>query len=72
MAVSEAVVAGDTEKVANVTTNPPKEESDIGDMVKYENGQDEALKYIQAVSGSYTEEDERRVRRKIDMYMLPW
>ncbi|KAL4790831.1 hypothetical protein BDV19DRAFT_371544 [Aspergillus venezuelensis] len=50
--------------------NSPKEESDIGDMVKYENGQDEALKYIHAVPVSYTEEDERRVRHKIDMYML--
>ncbi|KAL4964518.1 putative MFS allantoate transporter [Aspergillus stella-maris] len=41
-------------------------------MVKYEKGQDEALKYIHAVPVSYTEEDERRVRRKIDIYLLPW
>ncbi|KAL2822240.1 putative MFS allantoate transporter [Aspergillus cavernicola] len=59
-------------KMAKATITPPKDESDIGDMITYENGEDEALRYIHAVPVEYTEEAERRVRRKIDFYMLPW
>ncbi|KAL5342334.1 putative MFS allantoate transporter [Aspergillus crustosus] len=59
-------------KMEKVTTTPRAEDSEQDDIVKYEEGEDEALKYIHAIPVSYTEEDERRVRRKIDFYMLPW
>ncbi|KAL4809421.1 major facilitator superfamily domain-containing protein [Aspergillus unguis] len=35
-------------------------------------GQDEALKYIHGAPTPYTKEEERRVRHKIDLYLLPW
>ncbi|KAL4875350.1 putative MFS allantoate transporter [Aspergillus karnatakaensis] len=55
-----------------VTTAPRTDDSETGDIVKYHEGEDEALKYIHTIPVSYTDEDEQRVRRKIDFYMLPW
>lgn len=58
-----------TEKLAPV---PSQDRSDMEDQVKYEKGTDEALKFVGGHAIQITEEAEKRVRRKIDLYILPW
>ena len=57
-----------SEKVAPVQS---REHSDIEGHVEYENGEDEALKFT-GHRVEISEEESRRVCRKIDLHMLPW
>lgn len=60
---------GNVEKLAPI---PSRDRSDMEGQVKYESGTDEALKFVSGHAVQYTPEDEKRVRRKIDLYILPW
>ena len=60
---------GNVEKLAQV---PSRDRSDVECQVKYDAGTDEELKFISCHAVQYTLEDEKRVRRKIDLYILPW
>jgi hypothetical protein len=57
------------EKLAQV---PSRDRSYVECQVIYDAGTDEALKFISGHAVQYTPEDEKRVRRKIDLYILPW
>lgn len=58
--------------VENLGQVPSRDRSDVECQVKYDTGTDEALKFISGHAVQYTPEDEKRVRRKIDLYILPW
>jgi hypothetical protein len=60
---------GNMEKVAPVIS---RDRSEMEGQLKYEKGTDEALKFIGGHAVEVTEEQDKRVRRKIDTYLLPW
>jgi hypothetical protein len=60
------------EKVEKLAPVPSRDRSDMEGQMKYDTGTDEALRFISGHAIQYTPEDEKRVRRKIDLYILPW
>lgn len=60
------------ENVEKLAPVPSRDRSDMEGQMKYDTGTDEALKFISGHAVQYTPEDEKRVRRKIDFYILPW
>lgn len=60
------------ENVEKLAPVPSRDRSDMEGQVKYESGTDEALKFVSGHAVQYTPEDEKRVRHKIDLYILPW
>ena len=59
-----------TEKIAHVHSQD-RSDAEIEGQIEDERGQDEALKFT-AQHVEVSEEAARRVRRKIDLHMLPW
>lgn len=72
--VAESVVKPENDNLPEKMppADPSKEEVGFGDMVRYKSGQDEALQYLNDFRVEYTKEEEAKVRRKIDLYLLPW
>jgi hypothetical protein len=60
------------ENVERLAQVPSRDRSDVGCQVTYDAGTDEALKFISGHAVQYSLEDEKQVRRKIDLYILPW